>query len=327
MFDAATIGSAIRSTDATFPTTSPTSLPAPDANPPSPAEMLAGRGQLVMPPAGIRPRNAIVICPGLGGPTEEREFTYARRLATLGHAALVLSPYATRAAAWLPDTLRPIRVGPAMVLADAFAALRWLRGHPEIGPSVPVTVMGFSYGGMVSLLAAHEQVARGFAPDGERFAGHVAYYGCSVPRLEEPAATGAPVLMLFGEKDRNVSLPRARMMAEDLRRGGAAEVRMEVLPGAWHAWDGWDERHRWVAFSLRDCMVTIGRDGVMRDEANGRPVSGHLALLLFLARHARLEGYHMQRNEAVARATDATLFNFLDRIASAPAPISDAAGG
>jgi hypothetical protein len=52
-----------------------------------------------------------------------------------------------------------------------------------------------------------------------------------------------------------------------------------------------------------------------------------LALLLFLTRHARLEGYHMQRNEAVARATDATLFNFLDRIASAPAPISDAAGG
>jgi dienelactone hydrolase len=176
-------------------------------------------------------------------------------------------------------------------------------------------VLGFSYGGMVALLAAHEQVARSFAPDGERFAGHVAYYGCSVPRLEDPTATWAPVLMLFGENDRNVSLPRVERIAADLRHGGAA-VDLRVLPGAWHAWDGWDERRRWVPFSLRDCAVAIGRDGTLRDEASGRALPDHRALVLFLARRARVGGYHMQRDAALAQATDATLFSFLDGVAS-----------
>jgi len=127
-------------------------------------------------------RGAVVICPGLDGPTAMHELDYAARLAAAGHAALVLNPYAARRAARLPALLRPARVGPAMVLADAFAGLRWLRRHHAVGPDVPVSVLGFSYGGVVALLAAHEQIAHGFAPDGERFADHVTCYGCSGSR-------------------------------------------------------------------------------------------------------------------------------------------------
>jgi dienelactone hydrolase len=169
---------------------------------------------------------------------------------------------------------------------------------------------------MVALLAAREQGARGLAPGGERFAGYVAYHACSVPRPEDPAATGAPALALLGGEDRNVSLPRAGLIAEDLSRGGAA-VELRVLPGAWHAWDGRGERRCWVR---SHCAATLDRDGALRDEATGRPLRGHPGLPLFLARRARPAGYHMRRDPALARETDAALAAFLDRVAPALAP-------
>src|SRR3712207_6307702 len=106
--------------------------------------------------------------------------------------------------------------------------------------------------------------------------------------------------MLLAEHDRNVSLPRAGLIAADLREGGA-EVDLRVLEGAWLAWDGWDDRRRGVPFSLRDCEVTIERDGLLRDEASGRVIPDHRSLVLFLAHRARIAGYHMQRNEVLAR--------------------------
>lgn len=123
--------------------------------------------------------------------------------------------------------------------------------------------------------------------------------------------------MLVGERDRDLSLPRVESIAADLRRGGAA-VDLRVLPGTWHAWDGCDERRRWVTFSLRDCAVTVGRDGVLRDDASGRVLPDRRALLLFLARRKKAAGFHMQRDPALARTTDAMLFSFLGRLAPSP---------
>ena len=65
--------------------------------------------------------------------------------------------------------------------------------------------------------------------------------------------------------------------------------------------------------------MAIGRDGTLRDEASGRALPDHRALVLFLARRARVGGYHMQRDPALASATDAMLLRFLDRVAAAPA--------
>lgn len=277
-----------------------------------------GQARLFLPDAP--PCSAVVICPGLAGPLPGREYGYAERIAAAGHAALVPHPYATRGVAWLSDPLRALCVGPAMMLADAFAALDVLNAHPAIGPGCAVTVMGFSYGAMTALLAAHEQIARVFAPDGARFAGHVGYYGPTVPRLDDPTATGAPVLMLMGAHDRNLDIPRAGLIADDLRRGGAP-VDLRVLD-AEHAWDGNDIERRHVLFSLRDCAVMIDRDNRMRDERTGRPIRGGLGLALHLIRGSRLAGYHMHRNEGLARLSDALLFRFLENAAPRGLPLA-----
>src|SRR3546814_3480297 len=61
-----------------------------------------------------------------------------------------------------------------MFLADAYAALDYLATRPEIDAG-RVALVGFSYGGMVATYAAYAQVAERYAPNGRRFAAHVAF--------------------------------------------------------------------------------------------------------------------------------------------------------
>lgn len=263
----------------------------------------------------------MLICPGLAGPDRKREYAYAERLARRGYPAMVIDPYTARGVGWLPDPLRALRVGPAMMLADAFSALAFLRRHPAVGPERPVALMGFSYGAMISVLAAQEAIARRFAPEGARFAGHVAYYGPSAVRLEDPRATGAPVLMMVAELDRNVSLARTAQIADDLRRGGAP-VELHVVRGVYHAWDGPHRRRKHVLFSMHDCRFVVSRDGVLREEASRRPLPGQKALVLALLRRMRIAGYHMQRDDAAARWSDDRLYGFLDGLTVATTAVA-----
>lgn len=154
---------------------------------------------------------------GLGGLKESREIRYGRMLADRGYVVLVVDSFGARRLARTIETWRALRVTAAMMLADAFSGLRFLKQDLAVDLAA-ISIIGFSYGGMVSVLAAYEQIrslfARSFA---ERFAGHVTYYGCSVPRLEDSTAAGGPVLMLMAERDRNVSLIRTEQIALDLR--------------------------------------------------------------------------------------------------------------
>jgi len=62
-----------------------------------------------------------------------------------------------------------------------------------------ISNIGFSYGGMICILTAYEQLRRMFVRSDDRFAAHVSYYGPTVPRLEDYRTTGAPVAILNGE--------------------------------------------------------------------------------------------------------------------------------
>src|SRR5690606_39270740 len=108
-------------------------------------------------------------------------------------------------------TWRALAVTEAQMLADAFAALHFLASHPRVDPQ-RIGIVGFSYGGMTSVLSAYVQLQELFSSAmGDRalpFAAHASYYGCSVPRLDDPRTTGKPAMILLGEKDRNVSVER-----------------------------------------------------------------------------------------------------------------------
>ena len=104
-------------------------------------------------------------------------------------------------------TERLIQITETMLIADVYAALRYLDGLPEVDGD-RVALIGFSYGGMAATYAAHAQVAERFAPNGARFAGHVAFYAPCVAQFDDGRSTGAPVLFLIGDGDAIVDQAR-----------------------------------------------------------------------------------------------------------------------
>jgi dienelactone hydrolase len=170
---------------------------------------------------------------------------------------------------------------------------------------------------MIAVLTAYEQIRRTFAADGLRFAGHVSCYGCSVARLEAPQTTGAPVLMMLGELDRNVSIPRSRDIADDLARGGS-DVDFKVFDNTYHQWDGADVERRFVRFSLVGCRSIIEPDNEIRDLRTGLRIRGRISRTLVIANALDWSGYHIQRNEAVLRRSHEALLAFLAGVSCDP---------
>ena len=99
--------------------------------------------------------------------------------------------------------------------------------------------MGFSFGGEVAYLAALERLRAALVPGDARFAAHVAYYpaGVFAAAAERDAYTGAPILMLLGEKDDNLPVAKAQdYLAYAKQSGFPPPLDVSIYPGAYHAW-------------------------------------------------------------------------------------------
>jgi dienelactone hydrolase len=231
----------------------------PEDNPPTPA-----LGRLYLPPGNHPPRSvpAVVLLHGSSGVLSARELTYAAQLAAMGVAALVVDSFGSRRDRGTEFLERVLNITETMMLADAYSGLAFLATRPEIDPD-RVVLTGFSYGAMATMYALYAQVADRIAPNGPRFAGHVAFYGPCIARFADSRTTGAPLLMLLGGGDEITDERRCVEIADDLRAGGS-RVEMITYPGAVHQWDGalgWRE----IGRNLRHCSLWVERDGTIRD--------------------------------------------------------------
>jgi len=123
-------------------------------------------------------------------------------------------------------------------VAEAYAALRLLASDPRIDAS-RIAIVGFSFGGEVAHLATFERLRTALVPDQMRFAAHVAYYPAGVYGVaaEQGAYTGAPILLLLGEKDDNLPIAKAQEYLTYARAAGhAPPIDISIYPGAYHAW-------------------------------------------------------------------------------------------
>jgi dienelactone hydrolase len=142
---------------------------------------------------------AIIIAHTIGGFNEANEGWFAAELRKVGFATLTYDSFASRK--WPSKTAGgDARVNPS-VLADAFAALKFLSAQPKIDPT-KIAIVGFSLGGDVAHMTAFERF-RGKMGAEQRFAAHVGFYpGWTMGTLGGANAyTGAPVLLLFGDRD------------------------------------------------------------------------------------------------------------------------------
>ena len=304
-----------------FPSASPFALSDVDGPAAEPLEAAhRASGMLFLPETAeaASPVPAVVLLHGARGVSQARELTYGRQFAAMGLAALVIDVFASRRELASSFTERLIEITEAMVLADAFAAIAALGARPEIDGD-RIALIGFSYGGMASLYAAHSQVAQLYA---ERFAlgkarpfkAHVAFYAPCIARFEDPSATGAPVLMLWGDRDALIDAERCAEVADDLRSGGA-EVATRVFEGGYHQWDGSLSTPWRAPRGLAGCDFRVERDGTVRGALPGTPfrqaMVDSFTRKLILALCSDGEGYLVGRDREIRALSNRVLGEFL----------------
>ena len=114
---------------------------------------------------------AVLICHGSDG-VDGRGGFHAQALNAAGVATLEIDTRAARGSK-RGATARP--GSPVETLADAFGALRFLQAQPEIDAD-RIGIMGFSWGGVVTLLSATRRFADPLRGEAPGFKAHCAHY-------------------------------------------------------------------------------------------------------------------------------------------------------
>lgn len=293
----------------------------PSASPFSPAEFAdladapraTARATLFMPPGRHRPGSlpAVIMLHGSGGVLWAREMTYGRQLAAMGVAALVIDAFAARRDLGTGFVDRLLNITESMMIADAYAGLRWLGARqPEIDTR-RVALVGFSYGAMASMYAMNARIAaqlgRGLA-----FAGHVAFYGPCIARFSDPRTTGAPLLYLYGTADILIDRARCETFAADLEKGGST-VEIVAYKDAPHQWDGGWGRRR-IGRTMHACRLWVERDGTVRDLNTFLPMSSPLARKVILGLCASGPPYPIGADEETRAKSNRDMGAFLARV-------------
>jgi dienelactone hydrolase len=195
-------------------------------------------GKLRVPkaaPLGGAP--AVLICHGSDGVDGRGEF-HAPALQAAGIATLEVDMWAAR------GTGRGAANRPKVItdtVPDVFGALRFLAAQPEIDPA-RIGIMGFSWGGVMSLLAATRRYTDALAGEGPRFAAHAAFYPACwnyMPGGPLPLSpmTGAPVLIQTGDADAYDAPDAGEALLACLPADDARHVRVITHKGAGHGFD------------------------------------------------------------------------------------------
>lgn len=202
-----------------------------------PVAPLAVPAKFSIPTTG-RPRYpAVVIAHGSSG-VDSRGPYYAALLNCAGIATLEIDMWSPRGLAG-GESGRPLTV--AETLPDAFGGLRMLAADGRIDPR-RIGIMGFSWGGVVSMLAATTPYVARYSPGGLKFAAHAPLYPVCwiynrVPDYEFASLTGAPVFIQAGELDAYDDPDTCAGLVASLPAAQQAFVSATVYAGATHAWD------------------------------------------------------------------------------------------
>ncbi|MDX2505242.1 MAG: dienelactone hydrolase family protein [Gammaproteobacteria bacterium] len=181
---------------------------------------------------------AVIILHGSAG-VDSRGALYIQALNDAGIATFEIDMWAARG---LPGGFNRPSL-PTINVPDAFGALKYLSELPDIDVE-RIGIMGFSWGGVVTMLAATEDYNELYGEQDLAFAAHVAHYpvcwayNVGVPGMNFNNITGAPLLIQIGELDDydEGSAPCENLIAS-LPEFEQPVVSLNVYPRATHAWD------------------------------------------------------------------------------------------
>ncbi len=282
-------------------------------------------GGLLVLPAEASPDNpvpAVVILHGSGGDWSGRSVYLANRLARHGIAGFAVDTFVAR-------NLRPTddyftRLEKASIytqIVDGLMALQALQQHPAIRGD-QVAVAGFSLGAASALYSMFEPVTEAvLGEQGARFSAYASFYsGCSFD-FEDFRVQGGPVLLMMGEADESMSIPRCEWFRDKLLDHGV-QAQLAVYPGAGHGWElPYPQAFKPGLAVTKDCLITWTREGENIEMNSGRSIDTTLGAILAFSRCSHRDGYTMGRNEAAMEQSWQDFYGFLTRTWSAgPAP-------
>ena len=182
------------------------------------------RGKLHLPGKETRPGPVVIMMPGTDGVDQRQEF-YRSHLLSAGIGTLVVD-IKTGVFTGLRDRPKAGYFTPV-----GYEAMRLLRKRPDVDGE-RIGVMGWSFGGTVSLRLAHHRYRQRWLGGGEKgFAAFVGIYGgCTrSPRVRLP---DVPILILIGTADTYTDPARCEIF-QDLHRN----VTVVFFEGAHHGFD------------------------------------------------------------------------------------------
>jgi len=186
-------------------------------------------------PQGAQQAPAVLICHGSDGVDGRGDF-YSGALNGIGCVTLEADMWSARGTA-RGAAARPRT--PLETLDDAFSAKAFLAAQPEVDPN-RIGIMGFSWGGVVTLLSAtKDAVSR---HDATPFRAHVANYPVVwaydvVPGLSLNNPTGAPILIQCGDADAYDDPDGLDQLLARLPQETRRLIQAVTYPGAGHGFD------------------------------------------------------------------------------------------
>ena len=206
---------------------------------------------------------AVVIVHGSGG-IDSRGPSYAAELNKAGIATLEIDMWTPRGVVGLANRPRTV----AETLPDAYGAFKYLASQPGIDAK-RIGIMGFSWGGVVSMLTATRPYTEQYLGSGAKFAAHAPNYPVCwvynrVPGYEFNSFTGAPVFIQGGELDTYDLPDTCPTLVQSVQVAAPGLVSVKMYAGATHAFDRVTEPDTTVT----DPFSHLGRGGDVDFKAN-----------------------------------------------------------
>ncbi len=197
-----------------------------------------------VPHAGAKLPAIVLLHSGWGWSDEhDGTSTYAQALQKAGFATLELRMFPTHGSAKAG--------GPSAYLPELFGSLNFLASHPEIDPK-RIGVAGYSYGGLLALVAGTTWANKTYGNSGQQFAAHAPFYPLCwvlkanaqgrknpVPTSAWMEWTGAPIKIYAGANDDydNRDPKACEDAVKALPESQQRVFSVQVYPDATHGWD------------------------------------------------------------------------------------------